>query len=72
MDVDTFTMYEIVVPETNEQILTRERYEALAYWKDTCMVFEHHVTVHNPTSCLQTRLTITRRWHNNPDFREED
>ena len=72
MDIDTYTVYEIVVPETNEQILTRERYEALAYWKDSCMVFEKHYTVHNSTPFIQTGMVITRQWHNNPDFQEED
>ena len=72
MDIDTYTVYEIIVPETNEKILTRERYEAIAYWKDSHLVFEHHLTVHNPTSYIQTRVDIIRQWHNNPDFREED
>ena len=72
MDVDNFIEYEVIVPETNEWFITRERYEALAYLKDSHMVYERHVTVHNPTSHMQTRLTITRPLHNNPDFREED
>jgi hypothetical protein len=65
-------VYEIVDPETNKLFFTKERYEAVAYLKDTYLVFEHHVTVHNPTLFMQTRMTITRQWHNNPDFREED
>ena len=72
MDIDTYTVYEIIVPETNERFFTKERYEALVYLKDSCMVFEHHVTAHKPTLYTQTRLTISRQWHNNPDFREED
>ena len=72
MDVQTYTEYEIVVPETSESFLTRERYEAIAYFKDMYLVFERHVTVHNPTSLIQTRLTITRPWHSNPEFREEE
>jgi predicted transcriptional regulator YdeE len=71
MDVDTFTDYEIVVPETSESFIVKERYEALAYLKDTYMVFERHHTVHNPTLYAQTQLIITRQLHNNPDFREE-
>ena len=72
MDIETFVEYEIIVPETNERFFTKERYEALAYLKDSCMVYERHVTVHNPTPHMQTRMTITQPWHNNPDFREED
>jgi len=72
MDVLTYTEYEIIVPETNESFTTRERYEALAYFKDSYMVYERHVTVHNPTLYMQTRMTITQPWNNNPDFREED
>ena len=72
MDISNYTEYEIVVPETNQRFFIKERYEALAYLKDACMVFEHHVTIHNPTPHFQTRMIITRPWHNNPDFREED
>ena len=71
MDIDIFTDYEIIIPETNESFIVRERYEAIAYWKDSHMVFERHHTVHNPTLYMQTCMTITRQWHNNPDFREE-
>jgi histone acetyltransferase (RNA polymerase elongator complex component) len=72
MDVQTYTEYEIVVPETNRRFTTRERYEAVAYYRDSCLVFERHVTVHNPTLYFQTRMIISRPWHNNPDFQEED
>lgn len=72
MDVQTYTEYEIVVPETSENFITRERYEAVAYFKDMYLVFERHVTVHNPTPYVQTRMIISRPWHNNPGFSEED
>ena len=72
MDISNYTEYEIIVPETNEKIITRERYETIAYLKDTHMVFERHITMHNPSSYFQTCLIITRQLHNNPEFREED
>ena len=72
MDVQTYIEYEIVVPETNKRFFTRERYEAVAYLKDSYLVFERHVTVHNPTSYTQTRMAITQQWHNNPNFQEEE
>ena len=72
MDIDTYTVYEIIVPENNERFTVKERYEALAYFRDMCMVFERHYTVHNSTSFIQTVMVITKQWHNNPDFREED
>ena len=71
MDVQTYTDYEIVVPETSESFIVKERYEAVAYLKDSYMVFERHHTVHNPTPYTQTRMVITHQWHNNPGFREE-
>ena len=72
MDISNYIEYEIIVPETNERFFTRERYEAVAYLKDSYLVFEHHITVHNPTLYIQTRMTITRQLHNNPDFQEEE
>jgi len=72
MDVDTYTLYEIIVPETNENFTVKEHYEAIAHLQDGCMVFEKHITVHNPTPFTQTYLVIARQWHNNPGFREED
>ena len=72
MDISNYIEYEIIVPETNRRFITRERYEAIAYLKDSCLVFERHVTVHNPTLYIQTYMTIVQQWHNNPDFREEE
>jgi len=72
MDVQTYTEYEIVVPETNRRFTTRERYEAVAYLKDSYLVFEKHITIHSPTLYIQTCLVITRQLHNNPGFREEE
>ena len=72
MDISNYIEYEIVVPETNKRFTTRERYEAIAYWKDSYLVFERHVTVHNPTLYIQTCMTIVQQWHNNPDFQEEE
>jgi len=72
MDISNYIEYDIIVPETNERFTTRERYEAVAYLKDSYLVFERHVTAHNPTLYIQTRMTITRQLHNNPDFQEEE
>jgi len=72
MDVDTYTVYEIIEPVANKSFTTKERHMALAQWKDGDMVFERHFTVHSPTPYTQTYMVIGRQWHNNPDFREED
>ena len=72
MDISNYIEYEIIVPETNERFITRERYEAIAYLKDSYLVFERHVTIHNPTLYIQTYMAITQQWHNNPGFQEEE
>jgi len=72
MDVQTYTEYEIVDAVSNESFTTREHYVALSCYKTDDMVFERHVTIHNPSPYTQTKLLITRPWHNNPEFREEE
>ena len=71
MDVQTYTEYEVTDSATNESFITRERYVALACYKATDMVYEKHITVHNPSLYTQTRLTITRPWNHNPEFDPE-
>ena len=71
MDVHTYTEYEVIDTVTNESFVTREHYEALACYKAGDLVYERHVTVHNPSLYTQTKLTISRPWNNNPEFVEE-
>ena len=69
MDVQTYTEYEIVDAVTNESFTTREHYVALSCRKTDDMVFERHVTIHNPSQYTQTKLLITRPWQGAIPFR---
>jgi hypothetical protein len=60
--------YEIIVPETNEKIVTYSREKALDYYYEDCMVFEKQTTLTEPSVHTQTRVEITMRWDNNPEF----
>ena len=71
MDVHTYTEYEITDSITDECFVTRERYVALAHYKAEDIIYEKHITVHNPSLYTQTRLIITRPWNNNPEFDTE-
>ena len=60
--------YEIIVPETNEKIVTYSRETALDHYHEDCMVFERQITLTEPSVFTQTHVIVTMRWNNNPEF----
>jgi beta-galactosidase/beta-glucuronidase len=71
METQTTVEYEITVPETNKSFFTYSREEALDHYDEGCMVFEGHETITTPSVNTQTRVYVTFRWNNNPEFEEE-
>ena len=72
MDVQTYTEYETIDSVSNERLVTRERYEALACYKAGDMVFERHITLFTSSSYTQSQTVNIMAWHLNPNFRAED
>jgi len=68
METQTTVLYEVIVPETNERIITYSREQALEHYHDLCMVFERHITKTKPSEFTDTQTIISLRWNNNPDF----
>jgi hypothetical protein len=71
METQTTVEYEVIIPETNKRFFTRNRDEALDYYEGTCLVYERHFTLSNPSSYTQAQMLVIRAWHNNPEFEEE-
>jgi len=69
METQTFVLYEITLPDTNEFFVTESRVETLSYYDDDYMVFEKHKIVTQPSVNTQTCTTVTLRWNDSPDFR---
>jgi hypothetical protein len=61
-------IYEVIVPETNEMFVTLSRESALDYYYRDYMVFERQISQTTPSVNTQTRVVVTMRWNNNPDF----
>ena len=72
METQLYVEYEIIDSITNKKTVTRERYVALACYKENDMVYERHVTVCNSSPYNQTYLVNIMNWHLNPNFIEEE
>ena len=68
MDVQNYVEYECSNPVTDEVYETREHLEAINYFKEGWIVYEHHVTVTIPSPFVSTREQVTLLWNNNPFF----
>ncbi len=70
MDSQYYIEYELVDPVTNQRHYTTDRDEALGYLEEGWLVWEHHNTICQPSLFTSTRVIVTMRWNNNPDFQE--
>ena len=70
MESQLVITYEVIEPVSNKRIVTRNRYEALDYFAEGCIVYEHHDTISKPSMFTQTRNRVTMAWNDNPEFKE--
>ncbi|MGL4944290.1 MAG: hypothetical protein ACRC46_14000 [Thermoguttaceae bacterium] len=70
MDTQTRIHYEIIEPLSNERIVSFSREEALAYYEQGWIVYEHSVTITFPSPFVSTETDIVLLWNNNPHFEE--
>ena len=68
MDTQEYTEYECTNPVTNDVYRTRDTLEAIDYFKDGWIIYEHHVTVTIPSPFVSTHEQVTLLWNNNPFF----
>jgi len=68
MNTQTTVLYEVIVPETNERIITYSREQALEYYHEEHIIFERHITVTRPSVFTDTQVRVAWRWDNNPEF----
>ncbi len=68
MDSQSYVEYELVNPATDRRITTSSREEAIAYFDEDWIVYEHHVTVGRPSRYASMRAEMSVLWNNNPEF----
>ena len=72
METQFTITYEIIEPVTNKSFVSKIRDEALEYYRDDYMVYETHETITQSSQHTQAITRVIMRWHNNPEFSEEE
>ena len=70
METQLIITYEIIEPVSNKSIVTESRYEALDFYEQNYIVYEHHRTISQPSRFTQTLNRVSMLWNDNPEFKE--
>ncbi len=68
MDSQHYIEYELVNPVTDRRLTTSSREEALSYYEEDWIVYEHHVMVGRSSRFASVRTEMSILWNNNPEF----
>jgi hypothetical protein len=69
METQTFIIYEITEPVSNNTFVTDSYDVAVDHFNDGCMVFEKHKTMTQASPFIQSGSYVTMQWHLNPNFK---
>jgi len=70
METQLTITYEVIEPVSNKRIFTENRYEALDFYEQGYIVYEHHDATSKPSMFTQTLCRVTMAWNDNPEFKE--